>query len=362
MKKFILTIIFSLLPLTCFAAPQYFIGVINGNWSQIGNWSATSGGLTNGTIPANGDDVFLDGNSPACTLDVNSNKLNSFDMTGYTNTFSMDGNAINVVPANNTTVNAKFVGTVTNANIYMDSNASNTATINFYSGGNTFNNVGIGTINSSNPLVEQMDNLTASYLHLQYGGLATNNYSLNLHTFAAGFVSGQSLNLGNSSITISSGWDMSVYAGTFTAGTSVISNSGTYFYGNGYNFYGLYVSSSSMTISGSNSFNTFSITTPSTVKFTAGTTQTFTGEFSSLGTSGNTITLESTSNGSAYTLAKKYIGASWNVGANSTLVSGDTGLTVGASPEMNIDYNSIQDCTGTIISASTNHGFARFLR
>ena len=102
-----------------------------------------------------------------------------------------------------------------------------------------------------------------------------------------------------------------------------------------------------LTISGSNTFsNIDNSTQPATVRFTAGTTQTFT-NFSLTGTAGNLITIDSTSAGSQATLSKSsgtvsvdYLsiqdsnatgGATWNA-ANSTNVSNNTGWIFTAPP------------------------------
>jgi len=77
-----------------------------------------------------------------------------------------------------------------------------------------------------------------------------------------------------------------------------------------------------LTITGSNTFNDLTATTrPSTIKFTAGTTQTFS-NFTLSGTLGNLVTLQSVTSGTAYTLSRP---------------SGTT----------NVDYLSIQDSTAT---------------
>jgi hypothetical protein len=59
-----------------------------------------------------------------------------------------------------------------------------------------------------------------------------------------------------------------------------------------------------VTFTGSNTFNTFTINAPKTVKFTAGTTTTV-NRMITLGEKGNRITISSSSAGSPYTLLAK---------------------------------------------------------
>jgi hypothetical protein len=107
-------------------------------------------------------------------------------------------------------------------------------------------------------------------------------------------------------------------------------------------------SSRTFTISGSNTIVTLANTVqPTTFKFTSGTTQTVT-NFNVSGTSGNLVTIQASTAGTAATLSKSsgtvssdYLsiqdstatgGASWYAGANSTNVSGNTGWVFTAPP------------------------------
>lgn len=103
-----------------------------------------------------------------------------------------------------------------------------------------------------------------------------------------------------------------------------------------------------LAISGSNTFTTLANgVQPTTFTFTSGTTTTLT-NWNVNGTSGNLVTINSSTAGSAHTLSKAsgtvsadYLsiqdstatgGASWYAGANSTNVSGNTGWTFTAPP------------------------------
>jgi len=71
-------------------ANRYFVGDVNDDWDDADNWSATSGGAGGAGVPTSSDDVYLDGYSPDCTISSGgTHACNSFDCTGYSNTFSM---------------------------------------------------------------------------------------------------------------------------------------------------------------------------------------------------------------------------------------------------------------------------------
>lgn len=106
------------------------------------------------------------------------------------------------------------------------------------------------------------------------------------------------------------------------------------FNGQGLTYYNLNIVYGTVTITGSNAFNNISstATTATTLKFTAGTTQTVSG-FTASGTAGNLLTLQSTTSGSKWYLSKSsgtvsanYLsisdctvnpGANWYAGLNS---------------------------------------------
>lgn len=71
-------------------ANRYFVnGGVNNNWGTTGNWSTTSGGAGGSSVPTSADAVFLDGNSPNCTVDGSSRSCLTLTCTGYTNTLTM---------------------------------------------------------------------------------------------------------------------------------------------------------------------------------------------------------------------------------------------------------------------------------
>ncbi len=91
MKWIPLLLICLLMPLTAEGADHYFIGDVDDNWQTIGNWSASTGGGSNGTIPTDADDVYLDANSPSCQTNAVSYCAN-FDCTGFINALDISWN------------------------------------------------------------------------------------------------------------------------------------------------------------------------------------------------------------------------------------------------------------------------------
>src|SRR6185437_9781357 len=87
------------LPLTAFAAcagisvhgsgNHACFGRAAGNWATAGTWSDTSGGASNASVPAAGDEVILDANSGAGNYTMNANEsLVAIDTTGFTGTWT----------------------------------------------------------------------------------------------------------------------------------------------------------------------------------------------------------------------------------------------------------------------------------
>lgn len=71
-------------------ANRYFVnGGVDNNWGSTSNWSTTSGGAGGSSVPTSSDAVFLDGNSPNCTVNTSNRVCLSLNCTGYTNTLTM---------------------------------------------------------------------------------------------------------------------------------------------------------------------------------------------------------------------------------------------------------------------------------
>lgn len=194
--------------------------------------------------------------------------------------------------------------------------ASYYASTRFYSSGSiTSNGVTINqplefghtTVSASTTLADAFSSTQS--LACLYGGLTTNNYSVTASSLSANF-STASLTLGSSAVTLSGTFGLSLNsASTFNAGTSTITfnYAGTKtFAGGGKTFYNVVNSSTGqLTITGSNTFTSFTSnpqTSPVTLQFEAGSTNTF-GTFAVSGTGIGMTTLQSSSAGTRYTLS-----------------------------------------------------------
>ena len=72
-------------------ATYYFRNVGIG-WNTASNWSTSSGGTANGSIPAGVDDAVFDINSTNCTLSGTAGVCRSLNFSSYVNTFTLNTN------------------------------------------------------------------------------------------------------------------------------------------------------------------------------------------------------------------------------------------------------------------------------
>lgn len=205
-------------------------GGVDNNWSTAGNW-------VEGSKPANGDDVVMSA-AYNCIVNEATANLKSFDMTGYANTLS-GTSAITVIGAASSTVDVKFAGTVTWTGQLNLNPTANDTDIKLTSNGKTITQL-VVTASTNSGEVFLIDNLTMALsgnnrLYVQRGVLHTDGTSDNagLTHSIWGYVSSgglsQTLNLGNSSITIygnpaSYSWYVEDGTGayTLTSGNSTI--------------------------------------------------------------------------------------------------------------------------------------------
>lgn len=169
----------------------------------------------------------------------------------------------------------------------------------------TFNGIG-GTWTLQDALTLGATNGT---LTLTNGTLNSGGFTVTALNFALGSGT-KTLTMGASTWSISGNWDALTNGAGFTlnAGTSTISMnsaSANSFIGNSKTYYILRQAGlGTLSISGSNIFNSISNTVqPTTLRFTAGSTQTV-NTFNVSGTAGNLVTLNSLTPGSQFTLAK----------------------------------------------------------
>jgi hypothetical protein len=249
---------------------RYWVGSSNANWdaSTTTNWAYTSGGAGGASVPNSGNDVYFDSNSGSATVTISATaNCNSLITTGYAGTLA-GTNSLNVY--GNLTIGStgtySYTGTITLSSTSMGNTITSGKVL---SCPIAFNGLGGGWTLASN---------------ITLGGTGT------VFTYTAG-----NLNTSTYSIIIS---DTSSSSKTFAGG------------GGTYNNLTLSGGSGGTIIQGSNTFNVLSITTPpTTINFTAGTTQTITSinGFAVSGTTGNLNILQSTSSGTRWAVSSHYI-------------------------------------------------------
>lgn len=252
-------------------AARYAIGT--GNWSSTGTWSTSSGGATGATVPTAADDVFLDANTTALTMDAAS-VCRSINCTGFTGTFTLNAFAFSIgdATAGASNIALKFVSGMTfspngSSSIQFLSTSATVQEVDFagkQTPGVTFNGVG-GSWNytGSHSHISSVYNTT-----LTNGTLNLNGQTVTWGRFLSNNSNTRSLTLGAAVITLTGSsatvWDISTATGlTFSGGIVSITCSGTSptFVGNNLSYGAVYFTGSGTAISGSSTtFNILSRT------------------------------------------------------------------------------------------------------
>lgn len=299
------------------AQTNYWVGG-TGNWSTVGEWASTSGGVGGtGRVPFPQDDAVFDANSfSAGSLVVTRNMPRigkNINWTGATNS-----------PTWTTSVTSTVYGSIT-----LISGMTNTM-----SDALTFEGRGAFTLTSAGKSWNRGVNvqmvggtLTLQDAFVQSGGgggfvvshgtFNANNFNVTCLTFSANATTIRTVTMGSGTWTLTSTgtvWNTATTTNlTFNVNTSTITITNTSatartFSGGGltYNNFSSNAGASvaSLTIAGSNTFAGFEDigTAAHSILFTAGTTQTIT-TWTVSGSSGNAITINSTTT-STHALAK----------------------------------------------------------
>lgn len=330
------------------------------NWNATGWATTTSGAPATTNFPLPQDTAVFTNSNPAAgstvTLNVAYN-LPTIDFSSRSNTLTFATGTITPYAYGSITLSSAITLTGTGAITW--GLRSGTATIT--SAGKTWTQpITMSGIGATLQFGDAFS--SSSALAHSYGTLTATSYNVTCTSFTS--ISGytRSLNLGSGTWTITGAgatWNTSSTTGmTFNAGTSTISMSSASaksFSGGGLTFYNLNQGGAgALTISGSNTFNNITNSVqPTTITFTASTTQTLT-NFSLSGTAGNLVTINSSTAGTQATLSKTsgtvscdYLsiqdsgaqgGASWYAGAHSTNVSNNTGWIFTAAPIVNSNF------------------------
>ena len=262
-------------------------------------WSTSSGGASGASVPLCHDTVVLDASSASGTYSMDMPRAGAnITCTGFTRTLTSNISIVYIygnltfssgMTFNNGSDTWVFSGRGSQT---LDTTGKSLYSVNMYCSGGSY------TLSS---------NLTCeSELECDYGTFTANNYDVHVLDFLCKYAATVNMGSGTWTVTnINTAWSVSS-TNTINAGTStiVIADTGIApkkFIGGGKTYYNVTIQGagiSSYTFTGSNTFNT--LTSTKTVEhgliFTAGTTTTF-ANFQVAGTSGNVVTLNSTTTG-----------------------------------------------------------------
>lgn len=326
--------------------------VAAGNWSDTASWSTMSGGSAGATAPLPQDTCYMDANTPAGshTIDlprsganlIGSNRTLAlgagtiwYGNVTLSGTFAFSGNAA-------WTFRGRGAQTLTSGGITYPHAITIACVTGTYTLQDAFNDsrssANALTVTSGTFDTNSSGNYTVTVSGA--GGAANLNGSqstlnMNASTFSFG-ASGVTTFWNNTGTTINAG------SSTITL-TAATANTRT-FVGNGQKHniltYTTAGSTGTLVISGSNTFARINFSDASnarTLQLTSGTTTTLAIP-NIFGTSGKLMTLNASTGGSAATVKSTSAGY---IGTNSTLVSGNTGLSLTADAYR--DYISAQD-------------------
>jgi hypothetical protein len=333
------------------AQTVYWVGG-TGNYSDSNHWSNSSGGSGGARVPIPQDTVNFDANSFSSgsqTVTFDMPQIAGVNWTGVTNSPTLS-RSVDLFCAGSVTLVSGM--SISGTGVWtLCGTGSTTLTT---AGQNWSSTLKVSTGSGTLTLQDHLTITGGSSLILLSGTLNANNKNvtiadgLNMATSTAA----RTLTMGSGTWTLQGSSGVFAYDATnltVNANTSTIVLSNTTaatknFLGSGKTFYNLRINGAAscgpVVFDGGHTFNTITLDPNAHVKFAQGSTNTVT-SFSATGTSGNVITIESTSAGSAATLSCAsgtincdYLslkdstatgGATWHAGANSTNVSGNSG-------------------------------------
>jgi hypothetical protein len=332
-----------------------------GNWSDSTKWKL-SDHTTAGRVPLPQDDVRFDASSFTATGKQVTTDMprvgRNVDFTGVTNSPTLVPNGTGLLFMGSLTMVSGMTQNTTVFTSYTFGARSTAITITSAGktlpGGLTLNLVG-GSLTLQDAL-----NSNGAIIH-NFGTFDAVSYNVTGQNFQSNNSNTRSIKMGSGTWTLWGDftiWNTATQTNlTFNAGTSTLvisstSGSGrTFTPGGGLTFYNLTITgggTGSVTIQSASTFHNLVIGAPKTVIFPSSTTQTITGIFDAVGSSGNVITIQASTSGTAATLSKasgiavaNYLslkdstatgGATWYAGANSTTVSNVTGWTMTNPP------------------------------
>jgi hypothetical protein len=344
-------------------ADRYWRGG-TGTWNGTSttNWSASSGGTGGASVPTAADNVFFDANSNTgtgaftVTMATSPRVCRDLTISGLDGTMTLAGvSTIGLTVSGSLTFPAtNFNRTYSGVTTFNATTTGKTITTNGVAFGNNVAFNGVGgewTLNSA-------FSCGSSSLTVNNGIFNTNGFNVTAASLFSNSGTTRTINLTSSTVALNGSTPLSLSTTNFTliAGTSQInlSSSIVQFDGLGLTFNNVSFTNTNksfVTITGSNTFNTFTVITntasPTTILFDAFSTTTVT-NWNVNGVVGNLVTLNSSDSLNIFTLSKlggivssDYLsinnstatgGATWYAGANSVNVSGNSGWIFTAPP------------------------------
>lgn len=287
-------------------ANRYWVGG-TGTWdgTSTTNWAASSGGASGASVPTSADNVFFDANSNVgtgiftVTMATTPRVCNDFTAAGLDGTMTLAGTTIGLTVSGSLTFQAtNFTRSYTGTTTFNATTTGKTITTNGVAFGQdiVFDGVGGGwTLGSALSVGSNGITLTNGTLDT-----SVSNYAITTGTFGSNNANTRTLTLNGSTLTISStasaAWNISSTL-TINVGTSTIAFSGSSvsFAGGSRTYYnvsftGTATSNSDRYISGTNTFNNLSISSPAAAAcnaFTFVNNQTINGTLTVNGANGN---------------------------------------------------------------------------
>lgn len=381
--KRIISLLFLFSVLSSFSADRYWVGGGSStNWNATGptNWSATSGGPNNASVPGSADNVFFDSNGNTnSTISASTTILKLFSNNGYTATLthnagvsvSIVGNGANIVflssaftyvVGNATTSSFRFTGTGGNilcnktlGSVYIENDGSGI-------GVSTYPLVCSGNFEIRNGTLTLAANLTARVFSVYSRGAVTlnlNSYTVEVTGRSASGVAVDlsvddevggtlTLNAGTSTFKLTDGTSGDKYIATYglLGDFNNIWLSGT---GTGtFIFYGL-------------NCNELKIDNPPHVLEVFGTLTLGVTTFNINGTAGNLNTIRSRTSGSAFNLTKSTGTVNFDyVSFKDVAASG--GATFNASLCTNVNVSGNSGINFTSCTPASNGNFFLLLK
>ena len=282
----------------------WVVGGVDTNVNTSGNWAASSGGAGGETVPTSADDVYLDGNSGAGNVTINTTfSCKTFICTGFTGTVNGDSNLD--VYGNITLVAGMTWG---HSGARIRTLAASTVTCAGHTLNNDFYHRGAG---KTVTLQDAMNLGTTKNFVQDRGHVDTNGQTVTCNNWTSNPGASSNLTLGASIINIRTNFTVGTTVVSLDAGTSTIKLGTDTVVSSilnldvGFTFYNIEYVKDGGTLNITDSFtcNEFKCSgadTP-TVVVTAGKTITVT-SLDINGISGKLTTLESSSGGSAWNL------------------------------------------------------------